>query len=294
MTSNDDLRARLALLEQELKNKIARVTQSTLTKGANLQGARRNAEQHSGSSSIVEKNSSHILVIKKDLPNSTRKNFKWTAPTQMKNTELVSLKSHSSPISISSNSRTPVSNQATRPVASIAETTVVRTTDGKESSLKVTNRIKGCKTGISPTQAPPNVSLLLAKIRMINEEASLLHESFSINTNSNSLNNTKSPLNKTSIMKKSTNRKSEVKASRLLHKWTSNSVKSATKAGNRRKDTSTKAPLDDKGRRDLGGKGKKKKSWKKQDGDFVFVPIATHQYCMFFNKLGSCRSGSNW
>jgi hypothetical protein len=293
MTSNDDLRARLAFLEQELKNKIARVTQSASIKATNLLEAGRNKE-YCCISSIVRKNSTHIPLAEKDLSKSTRKNFKWTAPDQDKNT--TSLGKGLIP-PVTSNSHALLGYRAAGPDASIADKTVFNATDGKNSSnasSSWTNSSNACKNGTSPTQAPPNVSLLLAKIRMINEDASLMCKNFSINTKSSSLNNMNSPLSNTSVMKKRTKKKSAVKATKLSHKWTNSSVKSAPKPANRRKSTSPKSPLDDKGRRDSTGKGKKKKSWKKQDGDFTFIPIATHQYCMFFNKLGICRSGSNW
>jgi hypothetical protein len=293
MTSNNDLRARLAFLEQELKSKIARVTKSASTKPTDLQETGRSSE-HGSSSSVALKNSTPILLVEKDLSKSNRKNFKWTAPEQNKNTNILGLKSHIPPIT--SNAHTLLAYQAAGHDASIADKTLHRATDGKNSSnasSNWTNSSTGCKNGTSPAQTPTNVSLLLAKIRMINDEASRMCKNFSVNTKSSSLNNMKSPLSNTSNMKKSTKRKNSFKATWLLHKWTNSSVKSASKAASRRKSTSPKAPLDGKGRRDSTGKGKKK-SWKKQDGDFLFVPIATHQYCMFFNKLGSCRSGSNW
>jgi hypothetical protein len=292
MTSNDDLRARLAFLEQELKNKIARVTQTASTKASTLIGAARTAE-HSGTSFVGRIKLVRNLHVEKDLSESTRKNFKWTAPDQNKNTTSVAMNSQTSPVT--SNSYTLERTQSARPVAFITETTLANNVkNGSNGSFNWTNSSNGSKNGASPAQATPNVTLLLAKIRMINEEASLMCKNFSINTNSSSLDNMKSPLNTTPIMKKGKKRKSEVKASRLLHKWTNSSAKSATKAVNRRKSPLPKALLDDKGLRESTNNGKKKKSWKKQDGDFIFVPIATHQYCMFFNKLGSCRSGSNW
>ena len=302
MSTNDDLRARLAFLEQELKNKIARVTQTSTTKVRHMTGAKQITEQSNGS--LTKKSSPNQLLVKNS-SKPIQKNFKWTAPKQDKSTNLVThaLKSHnptSSPPAadaLKSHAHPLVTKQSSRSDNSIADTTSIRATgllSGTSSSSTSNNGPNGSKNSSTQAQAPPNISLLLAKIRMINEEASLMYKNLSINNTSSTPSSMKSPLRNTLVAKKSKKKKSDVKASRLLHKWTSSSVSSATKPANRRKSASTKATNIDKGRRDSTGKGKKKKSWRKEDGDFIFVPIATHQYCMFFNKLGSCRSGSNW
>jgi hypothetical protein len=296
ISSSTELRARLAIMEQKLRSNISNMARSaamrSTTVASNDQKRGNSTASAIAAEVAVEKQPSeqnrdkiqatigakkHEIVSK-----SIAKSFKWTAPLQ--NTGVSKSPSPKKMETL------PLTSQSILPGATTKVLHTNKSTSIQSPSCKLVLASPTSSKFASPDNDASKISGLLARIKSVNEEVAISYiEVFSGRskgsrpTNSSS-NSWTTPVAAAKLPK---SKKSTVSKKTLnnVHKWESSSVKRKRKDKKSRSEDLEKST----------GKSKKKKTcWNKKDGDFTFIPIATHQYCMFFNKFGSCRSGSSW
>lgn len=292
ISSSTELRARLAIMEQKLRDNISNMARSAAMRGTTV-ASNEQRKVNSSASDIATKvaveqqpseqnrNENQATIgTKKHVPISIAKSFKWTAPVQ-----------NSGVIKSPSPKKMETSSLTSQSILPGATTKVLH------SNKSTSSQSPSCKLVLtSPTSAkftPPKISGLLARIKSVNKEVAISYSEV-FNGRSNGSGPTNSSSNSWStpvaLAKLPKSKKSTVSKKTLknVHKWESSSMK------RKRKELPVKkSRSEDLGKSTVKSK-KKKRCWNKKDGDFTFIPIATHQYCMFFNKFGSCRSGSSW
>ena len=299
ISSSTELRARLAIMEQKLRSDISNMARSAAMRGTTVAAndqkrgnstasdtATKVAVDKQPSEQNRDKNQATIGTKKHEIVSkSIAKSFKWTAPVQISG-----VSKSPSPRKMETSSLT---SQSILPGAITKVLHSNKSTSIQSPICKsvLTSPISAKFT--SPNNDASKISGLLARIKSVNEEVAISYsEVFSGRSNgsgpTNSSSNSWTTPVAAAILPKSKKSTVSKKTVKNVHKWESSIVK------RKRKELPLK-----KGRSEdlekLTGKSKKKKTcWNKKDGDFTFIPIATHQYCMFFNKFGSCRSGSSW
>ena len=297
ISSNAELRARLAIMEQKLRSNISNMARSAAMRSTTLTSNAQKRGNSSGSEVpakvIAEQQPSQQKWEKQQATTETKKyeglskpdgkSFKWTAPVS--NSGVIGSPSVKRVASIT------VTSPAILPGAIEKVSNMTMSTQSSTSKLGLTPPIP--KKISSLTNDASKFSGLLARIRSVNAEvANSYSEVFSGrssgsgSTNSSS-NSWTTPDASKKLLKTKKSPVSKVARSNI-HKWESSSVK------RKRKDIPVKRSRTEDVEKSAGKNKKKKRCWNKKEGDFTFIPIATHQYCMFFNKFGSCRSGSSW
>lgn len=299
ISSGTELRARLAIMEQKLRSNISNMARSaamrSTTVASNYQKRGNSTASVIAAEVAVEKQPSEQNrdrfqatigakkheIVSKSIP----KSFKWTAPLQITGVSKSPSPKKMETLSLTSQSILP---GATTEVLHSNKSTSIRSPSGK---LVLTSPTSAKFT--SPNNDASKISGLLARIKSVNEEVAISYsEVFSGRSKgsgpTNSSSNSWTTPVASSKLPKSKKPTVSKKTMKNVHKWESSSVK------RKRKELPLKKGRSEDLEKSTGKSKKKKTRWNKKDGDFTFIPIATHQYCMFFNKFGSCRSGSSW